>query len=458
MSTIDVSGIDVTKPATGTDVSKADERTFRTAVRDQFLAATEDIEALEGAGGSGATTLDALSDVSADSPSADDVIAWSGTEWALARIESTSLTIVQAAHGLAVKDCVRYDAVTAQWVQADDNYLDGSQVVLGVVELVPDADTFRVVTGGLVTLSSLLAGHVYYLNGGSLSTAAGAIAFPVLLAISTTQGVLIPETSPVSAGRINSGAAPSGQALLANGAGGAAWGNPAAVGALARNGVGAIGASTWNPTLDDGVIYEITATEALDITLDSDVTGTDVYESEIWVDAQGYAVTFTNGDVTSSVDISGTAGDITKLFVRHYYDSDAGAPAFEVYQYNIKSAGVTLPATNLVAYWPLVSDVADAAGSYDLTLDGSAALNGSAPYGLDLTDADGDAAVRTADSVIDINASWTIYVAFKGDARRRAPTGASSGSRRPPGRAVRVAVHQRQQRRAAGSRRGMMTA
>ena len=202
---------------------------------------------------------------------------------------------------------------------------------------------------------------------------------------------------------LSSGTASDGQVPTADGSGNIAWENAAAAGGITRSATGSIGAGTWNPTLADGVIYEITATEALAITLDSGVTGSNVYESEIWVDAQGYAVTFTNGDVTSSVDISGTAGDITKLFVRHYYDSDAGAPAFEVYQYNIKSAGVTLPLTNLVAYWPLVSDVADAAGSYDLTLDGSAALIGSAPYGLDLTDADGDAAVRTADSVIDIN-------------------------------------------------------
>ena len=188
-----------------------------------------------------------------------------------------------------------------------------------------------------------------------------------------------------------------------------------AAGGFTRSSAGTIGGSTYNPTLVDATVTELTCSQNLTITLDSNVSGSDIYESELWVNAQGFAVDFANGDVTSSVAISTTAGEITKLFIRHYYDSDAGAPAFEIYQYFIKASSVTLPQTNLVALYEFTSDAADSKNSFDLTLQGSASVIGTGDGGLNLASATSDAALRTADSPLDMDSDWTIYVAFKWD-------------------------------------------
>lgn len=98
--------------------------------------------------------------------------------------------VTQASHGLSVGDVVRHDGTI--YVQATADTASNAEAV-GVVTTVPSVDTFTFQSTGLVTgLSGLTAGELYYLqDDGSLDTTAGTVEKPVLIAVSSTSGVLV---------------------------------------------------------------------------------------------------------------------------------------------------------------------------------------------------------------------------------------------------------------------------
>ncbi len=102
----------------------------------------------------------------------------------------------QSSHGFAVGDWLYNNAGTYTAAQADD--ADTAEVV-GVVVEVKDANNFVIQTGGKVTgLSGLTAGTVYFLSDSSAGditatepTAENSFSKPVLIADSTTSGVVV---------------------------------------------------------------------------------------------------------------------------------------------------------------------------------------------------------------------------------------------------------------------------
>ena len=98
--------------------------------------------------------------------------------------------ISQTAHGLSPLDCVRHDGTSYVEATADTA---ANAIVAGVVVSVPDVDTFIVQHGGgVVDQAGLTAGSVHYLqDAGGLGTTAGTVEVPVLLATSTTAGVML---------------------------------------------------------------------------------------------------------------------------------------------------------------------------------------------------------------------------------------------------------------------------
>jgi len=98
--------------------------------------------------------------------------------------------ISQTAHGLSALDCVRHDGTSYVEATADTAV---NAIVAGVVVSVPGVDTFIVQYGGdVVDQAGLTAGSVHYLqDAGGLGTTAGTVEVPVLLATSTTAGVML---------------------------------------------------------------------------------------------------------------------------------------------------------------------------------------------------------------------------------------------------------------------------
>ena len=111
---------------------------------------------------------------------------------------STSQSVAQAAHGLAVGEMVRHNGIAYVKAQADS--LANSQVV-GMVSAVADADNFTLTTAGLVTgLAGRTAGSLYYLSaitaGAALASAPtgyGQPARAIYIAVSTTSVILVSE-------------------------------------------------------------------------------------------------------------------------------------------------------------------------------------------------------------------------------------------------------------------------
>ncbi len=111
---------------------------------------------------------------------------------------STSQSVAQTGHGLALGDMVRYNGIA--YVKAQATTLANSQVV-GMVSAVADADNFTLTTAGLVTgLAGQTAGSLYYLSslsaGAALASAPtgyGQPARAVYIAVSTTSVILVSE-------------------------------------------------------------------------------------------------------------------------------------------------------------------------------------------------------------------------------------------------------------------------
>lgn len=100
------------------------------------------------------------------------------------------LSVADTSHGFTVGDVLRFDGTN--WVEAKADTA-ANAVVAGMVVSVPDTDTFALAASGFVSgLTSLTAGSTYYLqDAGGLGTSAGTVSVPVLLALTTTSGVLL---------------------------------------------------------------------------------------------------------------------------------------------------------------------------------------------------------------------------------------------------------------------------
>lgn len=131
---------------------------------------------------------------------ADSVLGIDASASATARFLLSSLatyfggikfTVEETAHGFSVGDLVR--KTSGDWATADASTL-ANAMHAGMVVSVPDADTFILqVVGSVSGLSGLTDGSWYYLqDDGSLDTSADSIWCPVLVATSSTTGVLMP--------------------------------------------------------------------------------------------------------------------------------------------------------------------------------------------------------------------------------------------------------------------------
>jgi len=106
-------------------------------------------------------------------------------------ISQGSIPAIQTAHGLSVGDVITIN-LSGAYVEATAD-LESNAGVVGVVVKVIDANAFRFKTSGYVSgLSGLTVGEIYYLqDAGGLGTTEGTIVRPVLVATSTTAGVML---------------------------------------------------------------------------------------------------------------------------------------------------------------------------------------------------------------------------------------------------------------------------
>ena len=114
-------------------------------------------------------------------------------------VGSAALDIVQTSHSLSAGEAVYFDGVDWQLAQADD----ATSLGIGVVSSVTDANTFRVTfVGPVSSFTGLNAGSWYYVSDtvpGELTlTNTGPFSNPLLLATSTTEGVVVPYRADVN--------------------------------------------------------------------------------------------------------------------------------------------------------------------------------------------------------------------------------------------------------------------
>lgn len=106
---------------------------------------------------------------------------------------SAPQTITSTAHGFSVGNVLRMSGTS--YVKAQANSATNAEAV-GIVSLVPDANTFILATGGYVSsLSGLTSGAMHFLDpttAGAITatepTTDGQISKPVFIAVSTTAG------------------------------------------------------------------------------------------------------------------------------------------------------------------------------------------------------------------------------------------------------------------------------
>jgi len=110
-------------------------------------------------------------------------------------ISQGSIPAIQTAHGLSVGDVITIN-LSGAYVEATAD-LESNAGVVGVVVKVIDANAFRFKTSGYVSgLSGLTVGEIYYLqDAGGLGTTEGTIVRPVLVAVTTTEGIILTVSS-----------------------------------------------------------------------------------------------------------------------------------------------------------------------------------------------------------------------------------------------------------------------
>jgi hypothetical protein len=101
-----------------------------------------------------------------------------------------TVAVTQASHGLAVGDVIRHNGTSYVAATADTS---ANAEAVGIVTTVPDVDSFTYQAAGFVTgLSGLTAGELYYLqDDGSLGTTPGTVEKAILIAVSSTSGVMV---------------------------------------------------------------------------------------------------------------------------------------------------------------------------------------------------------------------------------------------------------------------------
>ena len=152
-----------------------------------------------------AASLDDLTDVNISSPSDGEVLTYNSTsgKWenqtsSSASGEAVIKQISQTSHGFSVGDVLRYDSSASSYVKAQANSTANAEVV-GIVSQVVDSDNFKLLTHGYISgLSGLTAGTVYFLSDNTAGlltdtepTSEGSITKPLLVAISSTEGIFI---------------------------------------------------------------------------------------------------------------------------------------------------------------------------------------------------------------------------------------------------------------------------
>jgi hypothetical protein len=110
--------------------------------------------------------------------------------------DSVKKTFTQTAHGLSVQNAVGTDS-SGNWIKADAS--DIAKLGIGIVSAVADANTVEVTFEGYISgLSGLTADQYYFVSSstpGSLTTTEPSnpnYSNPLLLALSTTTGVVLP--------------------------------------------------------------------------------------------------------------------------------------------------------------------------------------------------------------------------------------------------------------------------
>jgi hypothetical protein len=138
-----------------------------------------------------------------DTPSNGQALVWddanqyftnrdvSGSSSSSSSAASTSITVTQAAHGLTTGQVVYYNGSIWRKAQADST----STLGIGIVQyLTPN--TFNVVFSGQVSgFSGLSAGNYYFVSdslSGGLTYNEPTISNPLVVAVSTTAGIVIP--------------------------------------------------------------------------------------------------------------------------------------------------------------------------------------------------------------------------------------------------------------------------
>lgn len=119
--------------------------------------------------------------------------------------DATKKTFTQTAHGLSVGNAVELDG-SGNWIKADSS--DVTKLAIGIVSTVADANTVEVTFSGFISgLSGLTTGEYHYTSAATpglltaTEPASPNYSNPILLALSTTTGVVLPyrPSTPVQA-------------------------------------------------------------------------------------------------------------------------------------------------------------------------------------------------------------------------------------------------------------------
>jgi hypothetical protein len=105
---------------------------------------------------------------------------------------NNAIQVTQASHGFTVGQAVYFNGTSWVLAQADAESTAGN----GLVSEVVNGNIFNMTTTGYITgLSGITAGTTYYVSDstpGALATSAGAVSRPILFALTTSTGIVLP--------------------------------------------------------------------------------------------------------------------------------------------------------------------------------------------------------------------------------------------------------------------------
>lgn len=143
-------------------------------------------------------TMGHVAGIYISAPTEGQVLSWdAGNEYFTNRdasgssAASTSISVTQASHGLVTGDAVYFSGTTWTKALADST----STLAIGLVQYLT-VNTFNVIFSGQISgLSGLVAGEYYFVSdsvAGTLTNTEPSISNPILFALSTTTGVIMP--------------------------------------------------------------------------------------------------------------------------------------------------------------------------------------------------------------------------------------------------------------------------